>query len=150
MTQGQVEWEDLDIYFDEFAVDATLTLADGTAFDLKGIYETPYMKRDFGEMVVDADDPSFTCKWHDGFEKARRGDKLTLSESGEVFYIESGARNDGTGVASFILTAAETQDSEGDDVPPSGEDGVQQNPQNPQSPQGQGGRPDGGLFGSGR
>ena len=66
MNQGQVEWEDLDIFFDEFAEEATLTLADGTTYDLNGIFDTPYMKRDFGALLVDADDPSFTCKWQQG------------------------------------------------------------------------------------
>ena len=140
------DWEDLDIFFDEdeFAVPAVLTLADGTTFDLTGIYETPYMKRDLGELIVDADDPSFTCKWQSEFEAVRQGDRLTISD--EVFYIEGAARNDGTGVASFVLTRGSTQDAEGDVV--------QENPQSPQggqNPQNQRGqRPYGNLFESGR
>ena len=140
MNQGIVEWEDLDIFFEEFGIPATLELADGTTYELRGHFDTPYMKREFGELIVDADDPSFTCKWQAEFEAVRRGDKLTIR--GEDFYIESAAQSDGTGVASLILTRASTQDAEGDDV--------QQNPQNPQSPQGQGRPPNGGLFGSGR
>lgn len=138
--QGIVDWEDLDIFFDEFAVEATLELGNGDTLSLSGIFDTPYQKRDFGAFVVDAEDPSFTCKWTAELENARAGDKLTIK--GEAFYIESAPQSDGTGLASFTLTRASTQDAEGDDF--------SQTPGQSQSPQsGNGGSNRGGLFGSG-
>ena len=118
MAQGIVDWEDLDIFFDEdeFAVKATLTFqSSGNTLDLKGIFDTPDQQRDFGGFVVDADDPTFTCPWQDEFMDVRPGDALTIGT--EIFYIESGARSDGTGLASFVLARESTQDDMGDSPP---------------------------------
>ena len=115
MAQGILDWEDLDIFFDDFAIEATLELQDGSTLALKGIFDTPYQQRDFGGFVVDADDPTFTCPWQDEFMDARSGDTLTIGT--EIFYIESGARSDGTGLASFVLTRESTQDDVGDSPP---------------------------------
>lgn len=141
MQQGIVDWEDLDIFFDEFAVEASLGFQDSEeTVDLKGIFDTPYEHRDFGAFIVDADDPSFTCKWIPELATARAGDTLTIS--GEVFYLESAAQSDGTGLASFTLTRATTQDAQGDDFSAETED--------EDSQQMNSGRPeDGSLFGSG-
>ncbi len=138
MLHGEVEWEDLDIFFDEFAIDAfirIMSLGEGQSLvTVKGIFETPYLKRDFGAFVVDANSPSFTCKWHDEFVNVRKGDVLYFFDDGTGvnFYIDSAAQNDGTGVVSFILTASATQDASGDDL----EDGTKTAPSG------------GGLFGS--
>ena len=64
---------------DDLAVDSAGDVAvsdDKTVLPLEGLFETPYMKRDFGAFVVDADSPSFTCKWHDQFVDVRKGDLL--------------------------------------------------------------------------
>lgn len=114
--QGTVDWEDLDIFFDEFAVPGSLAIkkTDATV-ELEGIFDTPYMKRDFGSFIVDAESPSFTCKWHTEFVDARQGDELTV---GTVrYYLESAPQADGTGLCSLILVPAYTQDEEGDPDP---------------------------------
>ena len=115
MEQGILDWEDRDIFFDEFAVDATLEIrGSGATLNLRGIFDTPYQQRSFGAFVVDADDPSFTCKWVEELEAVRVGDKLTIGT--EEFYLDSPARNDGTGIASFTLTRESTQDDQGDEL----------------------------------
>ena len=102
MQQGILDWEDRDIFFDEFAVDATLEIrGSGDTLNLEGILDTPYQQRAFGAFVVDADDPSFTCKWVEELEDVRVGDKLTIGT--EEFYLNSPARSDGTGMAKFHL-----------------------------------------------
>ena len=116
MEQGILDWEDRDIFFDEFAVDATLEIVStGRALALKGIFDTPYAKRDFGVFFVDADDPSFTCVWTPELAKARAGDKLTIKS--EEFFLESSPKSDGTGLVSLILTRESTQDDIGDAEP---------------------------------
>ena len=149
MLHGELEWEDLDIFFEEFAVDAVIYFpVTDEIYDIKGIFETPYLKRDFGGFIVDADAPSFTCKWQDIFVGVRKGDVLFPNETiasireiegvyeeitGEkAFYIDSAPQNDGTGVVSFILTKATTQDEEGDEL----DDTIDETPTG------------GGLFGS--
>ena len=91
---------------------------DATVIALEGIFETPYQKRDFGAFIVDAEAPSFTCKWQNQFVDVRKGDLLFVGEGSnkEQFYIDSAAQNDGTGVVAFILTPASTQDATGDDL----------------------------------
>ena len=120
MLHGLVEWEDLDVFFDEFAIHATLMANDDDVprLALTGIFDTPYQKREFGSYIVDADNPSFTCKWHDDFSKVRKGDTLRVTNEGtlEDFYLDSAPQNDGTGVVAFILTRASTQDASGDDL----------------------------------
>ena len=124
MQHGIAPIEDLDIFFntDEFAIDAfirIMSLGEGQSLvSVRGIFETPYLKRDFGAFVVDADSPSFTCKWHDEFVNVRKGDDLYFFDDGTTvnFYIDSTPQNDGTGVVAFILTAADTQDTEGDEL----------------------------------
>jgi hypothetical protein len=152
MLHGDVEWEDLDIFFEEFAIDAVLQLwvtrvENIQEFNqIRGIFETPYLKRDFGAFIVDEEAPSFTCKWHDIFQYARKGDVLFLNQTydrdsgdtpedfyqlaespSQVWYIDSIPQNDGTGVVSFILTPGTTQDEHGeslddtiDEEPPTG------------------------------
>ena len=74
MSQGIVDWEDLDIFFheDEFAVKATIICQSVEAdLMLSGIFDTPYQQRDFGGFIVDADAPSFTLKWTDDLENVR-------------------------------------------------------------------------------
>lgn len=116
MDQGLTAWEDIDIFFEEFAIPATLELtANGETLALKGIFDTPYQKRDFGAFFVDADDPSFTCRWTAELAAAGAGDKLTIN--GEVFFLESSAQSDGTGLASLVLTRQSTQDDIGDAEP---------------------------------
>ena len=118
--QGIVEWEDLDIFFDEdeFGVKATIICKSGGRFDAVGIFDTPYQQRDFGGFIVDADAPSFTCKWTDDLDNVQSGDMLRLYEKDstdyETFYIESAPQSDGTGTAKLVLTRKETQDHEGD------------------------------------
>ena len=116
MQQGILDWEDRDIFFDEFAVDATLQIrGSGATLNLRGILDTPYQQRAFGAFVVDADDPSFICKWVEELEQVRVGDKLTIGT--EEFYLDSLARSDGTGMVSFTLTRESTQDDQGDEPP---------------------------------
>ena len=131
---GVVEWEDLDVFFNEFALGAILYLptADHVMY-IQGIFETPYLKRDFGAFIVDQEAPSFTCKWDDEFAAVRKGDRLFVNRpasdedidtayrltsrgGASAFFIDSIPQNDGTGVVSFILTAASTQDAEGDEL----------------------------------
>lgn len=147
MEEGIVEWEDLELFFDDFAIPATLAFAEAlendaevseATLELRGIFETPYQKRDFGAFIVDADDPSFTCKWTEALQAARKGDTLTIN--GEVFYLETAAMSDGTGLASFTLTRASTQDAQGDDFSAETEDSQQMNSGRPSS---------GSLFGPG-
>ena len=116
------------------SADNVLVSDDTTAIELEGIFETPYQKRDFGAFIVDADAPSFTCKWDNRFIDVRKGDHLFVGEGSnkEQFYIDSAAQNDGTGVVAFILTPASTQDDIGDDL----DDEVDERPTG------------GGLFGS--
>ena len=71
--QGRVDWEDLDIFFEEFAVRATIICQSGGRFDADGIFDTPYQQRDFGGFIVDADAPSFTLKWTDMLENVQSG-----------------------------------------------------------------------------
>ena len=151
MLHGEVEWEDLDIFFGEFAIDAVLQIwvtgvQNIPEFNqIRGIFETPYHKRDFGVFIVDEESPTFTCKWSENFEYVRKGDVLFLNrtydedtDSAEelyelaenpsaIWYIDSIPQNDGTGIASFILTPGATQDTAGDtlddtidELPPAG------------------------------
>ena len=117
MQQGIVDWEDLDIFFDEFAVPGSLLIQKTeTTLALDGILDTPYMKREFGDFIIDAEDPSFTCKWHSEMSDARQGDELTVGDT--TYYLSSAPQSDGTGLAALILVPADTQDDEGDAAPP--------------------------------
>ena len=100
------------------SADNVVVSPDATVLALDGIFDTPYMKRDFGAFVVDAEAPSYTCKWIDAFADIRKGDILLVGEGDEAqtFYIDSAPQNDGTGVVSFLLTPASTQDAIGDDL----------------------------------
>ena len=126
---GIPEWEDLDIFFDEFAIDAVLYLVShDDVYQLRGIFETPYAKRDFGAFVIDAEAPSFTCKYQAEFDATRKGDIIFPDQVSDdineayrlqashvdTWYIDSTPQNDGTGVSTFILTHATTQDDVGD------------------------------------
>lgn len=86
MLHGVLDWEDLDIFFDdeEFGLHATLRSNNPEADNLAivGIFDTPYQQREFGDLVIDADDPSFTTKWRDEFVHVRKGDKLQITADG--------------------------------------------------------------------
>ena len=122
MITGSIEWEDKSVYFDTefFGVNATLVMknTDQPNIHIKGIFDTPYAQRDLGAFIVDAEDPSFTCEWHDGFEHARKGDILRIAEGDKIqeFYIDTAAQNDGTAIVSFKLTPKSSQDASGDEA----------------------------------
>ena len=124
--QSILDWEDRDIFFDtdDFAIEASLQikhLPDTTEntelypdnqVPINGIFKTPYAQRDFGAFIVDAEDPSFRCKWIDVFEYARAGDVLTID--GTEYYLESEPKSDGSGTCAMTLVPADTQDAIGD------------------------------------
>lgn len=114
--QPVLDFEDLDCFFVDFGIDASLLIkSENTTHAVRGIFETPYMQRDFGSFIVDAEDPSFTCKWISEMTDCRQGDELTVN--GDVFYLQSAPKTDGTGLCALILTPAYTQDAEGQPDP---------------------------------
>ena len=128
MLQGADSWEDIDIFFSDFAIDASLEIKKSNkTLNIKGIFDTPYMKRVFGSFIVDSEDPSFTCKWLPEFSDIRAGDVLTIQNvktvenvqtvQGIDYFLQSAPESDGTGVCALILVPASTQDDEGDPDP---------------------------------
>lgn len=115
--QGSVEWEDLSIFFDEFAVPGSLEIRNaGKTVSIDGIFDTPYQSRKFGDFIVDAEAPSFTCAWTEDMNDVRTGDKLTVG--GSLYYLDSAPKPDGTGMCSLVLVPSDTQDAEGDEDGP--------------------------------
>ena len=119
MNAGILDWEDHDIFFDtdDFAVEATLEFnaAPGEtaeSVDIVGILDTPYGEREYGAIVVDADNPSFTTKWTAAIARVRKGDYLIVGV--ERFAILSAPENDGTGQCDLPLVRESLQDTEGD------------------------------------
>ena len=115
------DWEDLDYFFneDEFAVPGSLTIKKtNTTLQISGILDTPYMKRSFGSIIIDAESPAFTCEWRPEFAECRSGDELTVGD--QAYYLQGIPKQDGTGVCAMILVPEYTQDDEGDDDPEAG------------------------------
>lgn len=113
------DWEDLDCFFneDEFAVPGSLTIKKtSTILQLSGILDTPYMKRAFGAVIIDAESPSFTCEWRAEFSDIQAGDELHVGN--QEYYLQGIPEQDGTGACSMILIPEYTQDDEGDDTKP--------------------------------
>ena len=119
MNAGILDWEDHEIFYDtdDFAVEATLEFnaAPGDTpetVEIVGILDLPYGERDFGKIVVDSENPTFSTKWTDDIARVRKGEYLIVN--GERFAILSAPENDGTGHCELPLVRGTLQHTEGD------------------------------------
>lgn len=96
-------WEDLDEFLDldEFAIQVTVQLQNGSTLNPVGIYDDPYMNAELGEYDMDNARPRFTCK-QSAVQGVTRGDTLTLPD-GTVLDIMTAPQPDGTGMAMLDL-----------------------------------------------
>lgn len=95
------DWEDLNVFFDEFADIATINLADETVIEnVKCIYDDPYFNAQLGEYDMDTSRPRITCKMSD-VTNVSRGDTLTIKS--KTYDILTSPQGDGTGLAMLDL-----------------------------------------------
>lgn len=95
-------WDDLDAFVntDDFAVLATVTLQDGTARSVPGIFDDPYLNAQLGEYELDTSRPRLTCKEADVIG-VLRGDRVDIG--GKTYDVLTSAQADGTGMAVLEL-----------------------------------------------
>ena len=117
MEAGILDWEDRDLFFTDFAIPATLqkNAVPGQTpetHEIVGILDIPHERQEFGPVILDAEDPTFTVKWTDVIASVRKGDYLIINN--EKFVIAAAAENDGTSICDLRLVRGSLQDDAGD------------------------------------
>lgn len=93
-------WDDLDVFFGDFACPVTLTLANGAVRVIQGIFDDPYLNTELGEYEADTSRPRLTVKEAD-VAGVKRGDTALV---GAVLYdVLSSPNQDGNGTATLEL-----------------------------------------------
>jgi len=98
--------EDLTEFFDDFAVKATLVLANGRRREIQCIYDDPYLNADLGEYVVDTSEPRITARTQDIAGLTFRDSQVIVQ--GETFDVVTQPQHDGTGI-SVVKLARQVQ-----------------------------------------
>ena len=95
-------WENLDIFIqtDDFAITATVTLADGEVREVAGIFDDAFMNAQLGEYDLDTTQPRLTIKEVDA-AGIDRGDTVVIGT--DTFDVLTGPQGDGTGMAVIVM-----------------------------------------------
>ncbi len=95
-------WEDLDVFFDldEFAVQAVITLGNGSTRDVVGIFDDPYLHAMLGGYDRDQVKPTLTMKETDSVG-IKRGCYATIL--GKQYDVLTSPKGDGTGITVLEL-----------------------------------------------
>lgn len=90
-----------DIFFTDFAVDATYTPSGGTAKGIKVVFDNEYAVVSLaGDVAIESVSPAAHCKDSD-IIGAKHGDTLVINS---VTYYVIGIQPDGTGITILILS----------------------------------------------
>lgn len=93
-------FDDLDVFLDDFAIPAVVTLQGGGQRHFVGIFDEPYLNAELGEYEIDTSRPRFTCKEAD-VVGVLRGDTALIA--GKTYDVLTTAQPDGTGMALLEL-----------------------------------------------
>lgn len=96
----QPDWEDLDLFFDDFAVAAVIHRASGGSVELPVIYDDAYLNAQIGEYEFDTQGHRALCR-ADRVVGVKPRD--TIEISGRHFDILTHPQPDGTGLALLKL-----------------------------------------------
>lgn len=96
----QPDWEDLDLFFDDFAVAAVISRANGETLSLPVIYDDAYLNAQIGEYELDSQSHRALCR-ADRVVGVKPGD--TIEIGGSHFDILTHPQPDGTGLALLKL-----------------------------------------------
>jgi len=93
--------DDLDVFFQDFVVDAIYTPQGGVASTIKVIYDREYIAVDTaGNVLMESRSPIAHCKNSD-IPNVKHGDTLMID--GMTFYVTE-IQPDGTGITRLILS----------------------------------------------
>lgn len=95
-------WENLDTFIQigEFAITASVTLADGEVRQVAGIFDDAFMNAQLGEYDLDTTQPRLTVKEIDAVG-IDRGDIVVIGD--DTFDVLTGPQCDGTGMAVIVM-----------------------------------------------
>ncbi|MGS4948073.1 head-tail joining protein [Meridianimarinicoccus sp. RP-17] len=95
-------FDDLSVFLDtgDFAIEARITLRDGSHRDVSAIFDDPFLEAELGEYRLDTSQPRLTCRESDVFD-IQRGDIVQVGS--RIFDVMTGAQADGTGMATVKL-----------------------------------------------
>lgn len=94
------DFEDLNVFFQDFGISAKLHLSSGVSKDIVGILEDPSQRVELGRYVQEDFSPVFLCKTED-VASANRSDTLVINT--ETYTLSSGPVSNGTGLSRLSL-----------------------------------------------
>lgn len=94
-------WEDLDVFFDHFAIEAQVEPRNGDPFVVSAIFDERYYSAEMGTFIHDVHHPRLTVKSAD-VDDIEPGDGVTVD--GTDYEVVSHPERDGTGTAILTLS----------------------------------------------
>lgn len=98
------EWEDLDVFFDDFATQVAFTSPSGQVLPtFRAIFDDPYFDKQLGEYVATDGDPRITCKEVHVLQVKKHYECTIASMPGRKYTVIHDPKFDGTGTCVVYL-----------------------------------------------